>query len=308
MMDIGRFYDAHHTIAISTAVILIPIATRVVIKSVITQPRSYFERNKMKETLALSQQKVSEIVKANPNSMSVLDKFGIDFCCGGKLSLEIACNKRHVNVADVEQALAENEILSSALASEEGPQTWKLDQLADYIVTKHHAYIETQIPEILRLLDKVCRRHGEEHPELQGIKQSFQAIADELTTHMKKEELILFHWIKRLAAMEAGEMPFGKPHFGTVANPIGMMEAEHENVGNEFETIGKLSNEYTLPEGGCMSFWQTYHLLKGFEADLHMHIHLENNILFPKAIALEGQLSDAARQEISVSSNLNQKN
>jgi regulator of cell morphogenesis and NO signaling len=248
----------------------------------------------MEDTLELSQQKVAEIVKANPDAMSVLDKFGIDFCCGGKLSLAKACDKAHVTLADVEQALVENAILASQIPAAEDPWTWTLRRLADHIVAKHHAYVEMQIPEILRLLDKVAHRHGDHHPELHDIGEAFHAVANELTQHMKKEELILFPWIKRYEEVQLGHLPYVQPPFGTIANPIQTMEAEHEQAGGGFATIRVLSKNYTLPEGACMSYWQTYHLLQEFEKDLHVHVHLENNILFPKALAIEEVISKAS--------------
>ncbi|MBL0019489.1 MAG: iron-sulfur cluster repair di-iron protein [Bacteroidia bacterium] len=245
----------------------------------------------MKNPQELSQQKVGEIVLANPNAMRVFTKFGIDFCCGGKLTLEVACNKRKLQLSDVEQALVEAAIAAEAPDTLEDPQNWALDRLADHIVGKHHAFVAEQTPEILRLLDKVSKRHGPEHPELYEMNSIFQAVAGELAQHMKKEELILFPAIKRLALVDRGEAVYQTPPFGSVANPINMMEMEHESAGGGLDQIRTLANNFTLPEGACMSYWQVYQLLDAYEKDLHVHVHLENNILFPKAIILESQLT-----------------
>jgi regulator of cell morphogenesis and NO signaling len=244
----------------------------------------------MKDTMELSQQTVAQIVLDNPKSMSVFSKFGIDYCCGGKLSLADACNKKHLNIADVEEALVKSALELEAVALGDEPQTWSLDRLVDHIVTKHHSFVAEQTPEILRLLDKVSSRHGDAHPELHEINAIFKAVAGELAMHMKKEELMLFPAIKRLAAGARGETSYYAPPFGSVANPIGMMEQEHENAGGGLDRIRSLANDYVLPEGACMSYAHTYQLLDAFEKDLHLHVHLENNILFPRAIALEAEL------------------
>lgn len=241
----------------------------------------------MKDTMEFSRQTVAEIVMDNPKSMSVFSKLGIDYCCGGKLSLEAACNKKHLNIADVEAALRKSAHESDAIPSADEPQTWPLDRLAAHIVSKHHSFVAEQTPEILRLLDKVSTRHGDAHPELHEINSIFKAVAGELVMHMKKEELMLFPAIKHLAAVERGDAIYRTPPFGSVAHPIVMMEHEHENAGGGLDRVRSLTNNYVLPEGACMSYAHTYQLLDAFEQDLHLHVHLENNILFPKAVALE---------------------
>ncbi len=243
-----------------------------------------------KDTLELSQQKVAEIVLANPKAMDVFSKFGIDFCCGGKLSLEVACKKRHIELSDVEQALLESAIAPVGDVPQENPLDWELDRLVDHIVATHHRFVQEATPEILRLLEKVSQRHGPEHPELHEIHSIFQAVAGELAMHMRKEELILFPAIKRLAAVKREEATYQTPPFGTVANPIHMMEMEHESAGGGLDQIRSLTCDFKLPEGACMSYWQVYQLLDAFEKDLHVHVHLENNILFPKAIQLESEI------------------
>lgn len=165
--------------------------------------------------------------------------------------------------------------------------------MADYIEKKHHRYVEEKTREITPYLDKICRVHGDRHPELFEINEHFNATAGELAAHMKKEELILFPFVRKMAKAKQENTKLEAPHFGTVENPIQMMMHEHTAEGERFRKIETLSNNYTPPEDACNTYRVTFALLKEFEADLHLHIHLENNILFPKAIELEKQLKNA---------------
>ena len=147
--------------------------------------------------------------------------------------------------------------------------------------------MEEKAPSILSVILKLEQVHGAAHPELFEIKNLFKRTADELTQHMKKEELILFPYIKQMVEAARNKTPLSAPGFGTVANPIAMMMEEHENEGNRFEKIVAISNNYTPPADGCNTYKVTFQMLQEFESDLHTHIHLENNILFPKAIVLQ---------------------
>lgn len=243
-------------------------------------------------TLPLQDQPVGEIVLNHPETRFYLGKLGIDYCCGGKLSLSRACRGRKLEVDAVVRGLEEvMRTQSQAVDQELDYRGLSLDELTDHIVSVHHQYVQTVTPEIQRLLDKVSKRHGGEHPELHEIRNLFDHIAGELAMHMRKEEFMLFPWIKRTAMAKRGEVPFQAPPFGTLANPIHMMESEHEGAGGDMERIRELTNDYTLPEGACMSYWQVYELLKQFEQDLHMHVHLENNLLFPGGLAMESELT-----------------
>lgn len=226
---------------------------------------------------------VASIVAENINAAHVFKKYGIDFCCGGGVSLEKACEKKNVDFSLLVKDLSEIEAPKKAYNYD----SWKPDFLVDHIENVHHTYVEENIPLILQYSNKVARVHGEHHPEVIKINQLFLAAAQELSAHLKKEELILFPYIKKLVqANEQGVKP-PTPHFGTVNNPITMMHEEHEDVGDVFKEIAQLTNNYTPPEGACNTFKALYAKLEEFEQDLHQHIHLENNILFPKAIALE---------------------
>jgi regulator of cell morphogenesis and NO signaling len=249
--------------------------------------------SKMNTIIDFGEKKLSEIVLGDVRTIAVFNEFGIDYCCGGKRSLALACKQKGVDVAAVEARLVAASQAPATEAIVEDYAKWPVDELALHIVHKHHRYVETRLPELLRLIDKVAERHGPEHAELLEIKSIFHGVAEELTGHMKKEELILFPWIKRLGMVERGEIDYVMPPFGSVANPIQMMEREHVDAGDGMARIRVLTNHYVLPAGACMSYWQTYEYLKEFEADLHLHVHLENNLLFPQAIALESQFAQS---------------
>ena len=162
-----------------------------------------------------------------------------------------------------------------------------LDELSEYIVKRHHSYVRESIPVIQKNLEKICNVHGENHTELFDIMVLFDGSAGALTKHMQKEEIVLFPFIHRLATAKKENRPLPRAPFGSVSNPIETMLAEHQNEGERFDQIARLSNNYVLPEGGCTTYDVTLKQLRDFENDLHRHIHLENNILFPKAIELE---------------------
>jgi len=164
---------------------------------------------------------------------------------------------------------------------------WELDFLIGHIVNIHHAYVEESIPLILQYANRVAEVHGHHYTEVIEIKKLFTKVANELVSHMKKEEIILFPYIKKLVHLKKEGGYVAPPPFGTVNNPINMMEAEHESAGDIFKEIARLTNNYKPPEGACNTFRALYAKLDEFEQDLHLHIHLENNILHPKAIQLE---------------------
>jgi len=165
--------------------------------------------------------------------------------------------------------------------------SWPLDLLADYIEKTHHRYVEEKTNVLLPFLDKLCKVHGANHPELFRINELFIGCAGELAQHMKKEELVLFPFVKRMVKTKESDGILSQPTFGTVSNPIAMMMNEHDNEGERFREIAELTNNYTPPADACTTYRVTFAMLKEFEADLHKHIHLENNILFPKAVVLE---------------------
>lgn len=235
-----------------------------------------------KETL------VSDIVAMNYKHATIFKKYNIDFCCNGNRSINTVCK---TNTIDVDTLLAELETNYAIEKDTNTYHTWGIDFLSDYICNNHHKYVETKIPEIKHYLDKISKVHGENHPELYQIQKLFHESANELTTHMKKEELILFPYFKKLAKADRGDKMISIVSFTSVENPIAMMHEEHDNEGHRFRKISELSNHYTPPKDACTTYKVAFSMLLEFEEDLHKHIHLENNILFRKAIEIENNLN-----------------
>lgn len=231
---------------------------------------------------------IGKIAAADLRSGSVFEKFGLDFCCNGDRTLEAACKEAAIDPDNVLKALNEIDVAGKPAADY---NAWPPDLLADYIEKKHHRYVSAQIPVIQGLLQKIDSVHGARHPELSEVKKLFSECIGELTVHMKKEELMLFPFIKKLveANLSGARKPSGP--FDSVQHPIYTMLQDHSVEGDRFSAIETLTNHYTVPEDGCNTYKTAYHALKEFQEDLHLHIHLENNILFPKAIAIEASFS-----------------
>lgn len=234
-------------------------------------------------------QLIGELVAKDYRAASVFKKYGIDFCCQGNRTINDACTAKEIDVANVVKDL--NAISSTNnTANRIDFKSWPLDLLADYIEKTHHRYVEDKSPELKAYLEKICEVHGSNHPELFQIKELFLQAVDNLTQHVKKEEIVLFPFIRKMeTAQRTGEV-LQKLSFGSIRNPINQMESEHSVEGDRFRDIERLSNNYTPPADACNTYRVTIAMLKEFEEDLHLHIHLENNILFPKAILLEKQL------------------
>ena len=234
---------------------------------------------------ATCEKTVRQLALENPAATVVFEKLHIDYCCGGGRTLEDACRAAGVPVERVIEAL---ESAATAPVEERDWTTEPLSELLAHIQSTHHAYTREAIARIPALTAKVVGAHGANHPELRRIQAVFQGLADELTTHLMKEEMVLFPYVARMEeAVLAGE-PVLPPPFGTVANPVRMMEHEHDSAGDALRELYTLSNGYTAPADGCISYQTLFRAMAEFEADLHQHIHLENNVLFPRAIALEG--------------------
>jgi regulator of cell morphogenesis and NO signaling len=235
--------------------------------------------------MTVTTQTVREIALENPASIRVFEAFGIDYCCGGRKPLAEACAAKNIALDTVITAL-ENGSASSAPLSEDW-NAQSLGALAAHIVNAHHAYVRRELPRLAELAGKVVNRHGDTKPELPQIQAKVAQISEELTEHLAKEEVVLFPYITKLE--RAKDEGTAKPHgcFGTVASPIAMMTQEHEAAGALLVEIRQLSGDYTPPVGACPTFHAFYNGLREFEQDLHQHIHLENNILFPRAMAME---------------------
>lgn len=235
---------------------------------------------------------IGEMVARDYRAATVFESFGIDFCCKGNRTLEEAAGKKKLDPAEVREAL--DKVLNSPGDENMDFNSWPLDLLADYVEKKHHRYVEERIPLLIQYLNKLCKVHGDMHPELFEVNKLFNETAGELTAHMKKEELILFPFIRKMVKKAKEGAGLDAPHFGTVKNPIKMMMQEHEDEGDRFEQIAEITQGYRPPADACSTYRVTFSLLDEFEKDLHKHIHLENNILFPKSIVQE----EAMQQEM----------
>ena len=234
----------------------------------------------MKETA-----QIGNIVAKDYRSASIFRKYGIDFCCGGGKTLESVCQTKGI---DIQHVLSDLLIVEQGdIRAEHNFNNWSLDELIDHIIEKHHAYTKTTLVDLGQYLRKVAKVHGNNNPELIGILRNFELLSEELVMHMQKEEMILFPYIKELSRCKKEGSTLPPPPFGTVRNPVQMMESEHDKAGNLMKEIRALSSNYTPPVHACNTYMVAFKLLDEFENDLHEHIHLENNILFTKAIEQE---------------------
>jgi regulator of cell morphogenesis and NO signaling len=231
---------------------------------------------------------IGELVAQDYRAASIFKKNGIDFCCQGNRTIKDACVAKNVDSNLLVTEL--NNTCQEKATDTTDYQSWPIDLLADYIEKKHHRYVQDKTVEIQPYLDKICNVHGERHPELLEIRDDFYASVIELAAHMKNEEQILFPFIRKMAMAKQESVKVDAAHFGTVNNPIQAMMNEHTVEGDRYRKIESLSNNYTPPQDACNTFRVTFALLQEFEQDLHLHIHLENNILFPKAIEMEKEL------------------
>ncbi|PCJ27897.1 MAG: iron-sulfur cluster repair di-iron protein [Flavobacteriales bacterium] len=231
---------------------------------------------------------VAEIVTENIKTADVFKKNGIDFCCGGNVKVQEICEKKGVDYNVIKDEIAKIDAPSS---DTHDYNSWDLDFLADYIINTHHKYVAEANDLIIQYSDRVAKVHGHHYTEVVEINKLFHAIADELKAHMYKEEMMLFPHIKELAIAKRNDTKVVPPPFGTIQNPINMMEAEHDGAGDILRQIAELSNNFTPPAEACNTFRALYSKLEEYQNDLFQHIHLENNILFPKAIALENEIS-----------------
>ena len=226
---------------------------------------------------------VRELVLANPAAARTLEKFGIDYCCGGSKSLAEACAKASVPVEQVIGAIEKPQSNPDA----RDWQTAALGELTRHIVEKHHAFTREELKRLKSLLAKVVSAHGANHPEVARVQSIFHELDKELTMHMMKEEEILFPYIENMEAAVNAKRSLPPCMFGTVQNPVRMMMMEHDSAGDALREMRAETSSYAVPAEACLSYQELYRALPVFEADLHEHIHLENNILFPRTIQME---------------------
>ena len=219
---------------------------------------------------------VGQLAISHPAALAVFERYKIDYCCGGHKTLEEACAGRGLDPARITQEISQSRTNDSSNTVR--AEKWSSSLLVDFIVQNHHNYVSEAIPEIKQLLDKVCDVHGNDSCELLAIREDFIDLAEELTSHMQKEEFVLFPAIKKLESQDHADHPLA----GAIQSPISAMEHEHVVAGDLIKHIRTLSNNYTLPSFACPTFRTTYQKLQEFDNDLMRHIHLENNILFER--------------------------
>ena len=230
------------------------------------------------QNLEMANASVADIALHFPQSIVIFNQHNIDYCCNGKKPFMQVCEKANLQPQIIWSEIQEKQRDTSG-DSLLHFESWSPSLLIDFITEHHHKYVRESIPQLELLLNKVCTKHGLDHPELLAIRKDFYELADELLGHLPKEEGILFPAIKRLANSKGSEGL-------NLSSPVSVMEHEHEIAGKLIKSIRSLSGDYTPPADACLSFQMTYKLLQEFESDLMQHIHLENNILFPKALKL----------------------
>lgn len=231
-----------------------------------------------KETLA-------DVGATSLSAVRTLERYGLDYCCGGKQSFDAACRAKGLQPGVVMQEIERGQY---AGPSDRDWQSAPLDELASHILATHHEYLKLELPALGNRMEKVLTVHGSKDPQmLSRMATIFGELHAEMDSHMHKEETILFPFLEQYGRAETAGKPMPPVPFGTIANPIGMMEREHESAGGALATLRQLTGDYTYPVYACSTVRALYDGLKALEADLHVHIHLENNILFPRAIALE---------------------
>lgn len=227
---------------------------------------------------------IGEIAVKDLRKAEVFKKYGIDFCCGGKKTLREVCAEKNIDVTKVETEL--QELGTESKATNVSYNDWNIDFLADYIVNTHHSYVRKYLPELSGYASKVAQVHGNPHAELFEIQRLVEQIKTSLTEHLEEEESLLFTHVKKIVHAKNTQQPLTKEG-KSLSTLIDELEKEHDFVGRCFDKIRVLSNGYAIPDDACTSYKLLYKMLQEFEDDLHIHIHLENNILFPKAIEME---------------------
>jgi len=233
---------------------------------------------------------VAEIASHSLSAVRVFEKWGIDYCCGGKRPLADVCRERGLDATRIEA-----ELTTAGQLPDTNGVDWNrasLNELSNHIVSTHHGYLRRELPAIAVRLEKVYRVYNQRYgPTLTGLPEVFAALAAELDSHLKKEEMVLFPSVVAAERAIATGQPLPPSCFGTVANPIRMMETEHDSAGQALQQIRRITHNFEVPGHACVTFRALMRGLEELESDLHLHIHLENNILFPRALQQEAQRS-----------------
>ena len=230
------------------------------------------------------QETIGQIAVKDLRKAEVFKKYGIDFCCGGKKTVREVCQEKGIDATKIEQEL--QQVNTDNKTHNNAYNEWGLDFLADYIVNTHHRYVRKYLPELRGYALKVAQVHGDRHPELLEIQKLIETINEELSEHMVNEEKVLFTYVKKIVNARNNSLPLDKEG-RNLASLIDELEEEHDHVGRCLDKIRALSNGYAVPDDACASYKLLYKMIQEFEDDLHIHIHLENNILFPKSVEME---------------------
>lgn len=235
------------------------------------------------------QSTLRSIALEEPATIRVFERLHLDYCCGGNRPLAVACAQKGLDVDAVVASLTEAANAVTPAASDFAEAT--LAQLIEHIVQTHHAYVRAELPRLLPMAERVAHKHGPIHPEAGQIERQLGQLADELLLHLHKEERILFPYIEAQERRRNGSEQIPEACFGSVENPIRMMVHEHEAAGGLLEEMRAATDGFTPWEGACPTTVGLYDGLAAFERDLHRHVHLENNLLFPRAIAMDQELA-----------------
>ncbi len=230
---------------------------------------------------------IREIVLELPFATRVFERMNIDYCCGGDRLLGEACASAGLELESLERLLSEAAREGLPADAEIDFPSLSLTKLINHILEKHHVYTKRELARLSDLMARVIDAHGVNHPELQHLGRLFHRLCADLALHMHKEEEILFPYIIEMEKAELNKQSLPPSYFGTVNNPVRMMSMEHDAAGDLLRALRKQSSDYAIPTDGCISYQTLYLALDAFEKDLHQHVHLENNILFPRAIAME---------------------
>lgn len=232
--------------------------------------------------------RIADIVLKDFRSADIFRKYNIDFCCGGNRQIGEACEELKVNFTQLKHEI------DAALMQGEEPSydfnDWDINFLGDYILNTHHQYIKSELPVLRAYLEKIAEVHGDHHPELFEVRDLFIGSATVILKHLEREEIVLFPYIKELTAYRDHPDVIEKPFIDPDENPLNDMINEHQIEGERFRRMSHLTNRYAVPEDACNTYLVAMKRLENFEKDLHRHIHLENNILFPKTLALESKI------------------
>jgi regulator of cell morphogenesis and NO signaling len=254
----------------------------------------WWKVNIRKKVTGEGEETLGQIATKDLRKAEVFKRYGLDFCCGGKKTVKAACAEKGIDFAAVEHELrlSEKDTASSPLPRPLPYNDWSLGFLADYIVNTHHSYVKASLPELINYSNKVAKVHGAHHQELLTINELVEDIKTEMTEHMEKEENVLFPYIKQLVILKNNTRANGDEPVNTIQKAVELLEQEHEIVGKGLSDIRMLSNNFALPEDACASYSLLFKMLEEFEGDMFTHIHLENNILFVKALEIEKQLNN----------------